>query len=121
MTPEDSADDVVVQAPAEIDSDDGDEADTPLDDAPRDADEEDAHDDAAAARRLAVAALEMGISASADDIPEVLAREMEAADAAAEVEIARRPAAPPARTRRPPSRPPRTRRPRLMIASTPRP
>ena len=73
VTPEDSADDVVVQAPAEIDSDDGDEADTPLDEAPRRAEVEDAHDDAAAARRLAVQALEMGISAAADDIPEARA------------------------------------------------
>ena len=102
MTPEDSADDVVVQAPAEIDSDDGDEADTPLDEAPREVEVEDAHDDAAAARRLAVQALEMGISAAADDIPEALAREMEAADAAAEVEIARAPRGPPG-----PARPPR--------------
>jgi hypothetical protein len=92
VTPEDSADDVVVQAPAEIDSDDGDEADTPTADPVR-AEPEEAADDPAAARRLAVQALEMGISAAADDIPEALAREMEAADAAAEVKAARRPAA----------------------------
>ena len=78
VTPEDSADDVVV-ASAEADSDDGDEADTPKD--PVRAEPEEVADDPAAARRLAVQALEMGISAAADDIPEALAREMAAADA----------------------------------------
>ena len=72
MTPEDSADDVVVQAPAEIDSDDGDEADTPTADPVR-AEPEEAEDDAAAARRLAVQALELGITA---DLPEDLARDI---------------------------------------------
>jgi hypothetical protein len=55
------------------------------------AEPEEAADDAAAARRLAVQALELGITA---DLPEDLARDIErAADAAAE-EAARRPAAP---------------------------